>query len=540
MLFFLAGCSSNVSGIDTNEQNEMSTSYNAYLYSSGSLSEVISADNFGYAVSKLTDNADRRLAVGEFVPIEVKLNTENYDEYVKWLSNKEVSYVYADLYDIENAYANVEMYNGQILEQKHQHTGTFLNVNELSTAEQIYDKIVTNSDEYLKTHDGYFALDEKYIKLIAEILEKMLSDVYSELSQNDAARIVCMLNDVTAVGIDSTDFAVNDLNEVYNARVTEEAVIMLDIEMMENLRGNQTYERTIAHEVAHLFQRMCPDHKIEGLTQIGSSQYVEEFDDTGEVNTLHFQWLYEAAAEQMSMDVYDSKTPLVYKTMVGYLNTLNLITLIRAECDEKSIVESQMSNDADTIYEVLGVTTPKEREEIVHMLYSICFIQTEREDFRNAYKEKYGTIDGQEITIKKIMKESVAQTMTKYFYKNLAEQVKNGSVTLQDIFYLINIFEAALSLHIVYDDAERQEYIDEAISFYVEAQDKFFEMIAEDSELDYENVVGQFEQYALVIETAAGYRRNFQFSWLKQEEIDYLGTVLTTNLQSLTSNMRNY
>ena len=120
------------------------------------------------------------------------------------------------------------------------------------------------------------------------------------------------------------------INQIYNARVTDEAVVMLDTEMIGQLRGSQTMERTIAHEVAHLFQRMCPDHKISGLTQIGGSQYVENFDNTGEVNSLHFQWLYEAAAEQMSMNEFDAKSRLVYKNMVGYLHTLDLITLIRA------------------------------------------------------------------------------------------------------------------------------------------------------------------------------------------------------------------
>ena len=138
------------------------------------------------------------------------------------------------------------------------------------------------------------------------------------------------------------------------------------------------------------------------------------------------------------------------------------------------------------------------------------------------------------------MKESVARTMTKYFYKNLAERVHAGDVTLQDVFYLINTFEAALSLHIVYDEAERLEFIDEVIEFYVEAQDKFFAVVAEDSGLAFEEVVERFHQYALMINTGQGYERNCQFAWLDQEEKDYIGTVLTTNMQHLTVNIREF
>ena len=546
ILLILSGCASNTTDNHVNQQNEyenisdVGTSYNAYLYSTGSLNEVISADSFGFSVSKYTDNADRRLAVDEFLPIEIKLSEEKCKNYVNWLSEKTVEYVYAELYDIENARTKLEWYNSQIAEQEHLHTEFIADIRALPTAEQIYDKISENSETYLRMYEGYSRLDSEYIHLIAEILTEMLSESYSELSNADLSRIYCMMNDVKAVGIDSTDFLVNDLKQIYNARVTDEAVIFLDLGTMENLRGDKIVERTIAHEAAHLFQRMCPDHRIIGLTQIGSSQYVDAFDDTGEVNSLHFQWLYEAAAEQMSMDLYECKTPLVYKNMVGYLNTLNLITLIRPEYDEKSIVVSQMSANPNHIYEIFGATTQEEKEELAHMLYSICYIQTEREDFTSVYEKEFGSAAEQIITIKKIMKESVVQTMTKYFYKNLAECVKDGNVTLQDVFYLINTFEAALSLHIEYDDPEREEYNDEAITFYVEAQDKFFEMIAQDSGLAFEEVNDKFGEYALIINTDSGYERNCQFTWLDQDEIDFVGTVLTTNMQSLTINMRNY
>ena len=239
------------------------------------------------------------------------------------------------------------------------------------------------------------------------------------------------------------------------------------------------------------------------------------------------------------MDEYDAKSPLVYKNMVGYLHTLDLITLIRPNYDENSIATSQMSTDPNKIYEVFGAKTDEEKREIAHMLYSICYIQTEREDFVTVYEKANGSIQGKETTVKKIMKESIAQTMTKYFYKNLAERVHNGSVTLQDAFYLINTFEAALNLHIVYDDAQRVEYNDESLKFYIETQNKFFQMIAEDSGMTFEEIETKFNEYALIIKTDEGYQRNCQFLWLNQNERDYIGTVLTTNINSLTYNIRN-
>lgn len=522
-----------------NYTESVGNSFNAYLYSTGSLSSTIGMDNFGFGMSAYTNNADRRLEVGNFSPITIKLSGTNYNEFVRWVDSKDVKYVYADLYNIDNVYSNISQYQSTISNQQHQHTDLITSVSKIPTVDEVYNKLVSNSNEFIRTHKGYYSLSSEYTRMIAQILVNMVKDNYSQLSKTDITRIYCMLNDVTTVGIDSSDFGVNELKQIYNARVTDEAVVMLDTEMIGQLKGNQTIERTIAHEVAHLFQRMCPDHKISGLTQIGGSQYVENFDNTGEANSLHFQWLYEAAAEQMSMNEYDAKTPLVYKNMVGYLHTLDLITLIRPNYDETSIAVSQMSTNPDKIYEVFGAKTEEEKREIAHMLYSICYIQTERDDFVTVYEKSYGSIQGKETTVKKIMKESVAQTMTKYFYKNLAERVHNGSVSLQDAFYLINTFESALNLHIVYDDAERVEYNDESIKFYIETQNKFFQMIAQDSGMTYDEIVEKFGNYALIIKTDSGYQRNCQFNWLDQDEKDYVATMLTTNINSLTYNIRD-
>ena len=80
------------------------------------------------------------------------------------------------------------------------------------------------------------------------------------------------------------------------------------------------------------------------------------------------------------------------------------------------------------------------------MLYSICYIQNDREDFEQAYEKKYGSIQDRRNIVKREMKQSVAKTMTKYFYRNLAERIAHSQVDLQDVFYLMNVFEAALNV----------------------------------------------------------------------------------------------
>ena len=518
---------------------DLNTSYNAYLYSANSsLSAPISAGAFGFATSSENNNADRRLEIGTYNPVYLSLTGQDYDEFVKWVNNQDIVYVYEDLYGIDEALALQEKYEQEYQEQKEIHQHINITSNQIPSKEELTKIINTNSETYLMQHHEYQKLDSSYINLISEIFISELTNYYDDLDPETKEKIFCTLNDLKAVGINSTDFTINDLGIIYNARVTDEGLVMIDPEQISTLKDKNAEERTIAHEVAHLFQRMCPQHKIDDVTQIGGSQYFEDLESTNQVNPLHFQWLYEAAAEQMSMNYTQDKTALVYKNMVGYLHTLDLITLIRPEYEQNSIAISQMSNDPEKLYAVFNATTPEEKKEVINLLYSICYIQNDREDFVTVYEEHYGDISEQETTVKRIMKQSIAKTMTKYFYRNLSERIANSSVTMQDAFYLINVFESALNVHLIYDDETRYELNEDAIKFYIQTQNKFFAMIAENNNLTFEEVEEKFNNYALVIKTDNTFHRNNSFTWLNDEEKQYIADVLTTNISSLTVNIR--
>ena len=528
---------------DQMPQSELTqeTSYNAYVYNgnNAALNTVIEAGTFGFQMSRSNNNADRRLAEGEFAPAEIALSEEAYGGYIKWLNAQTVTYVYSDLYGIDDALAEAEKFRNAIELQPLQHTDLLTDIGEIPTAQMMKDIILENNEQFLMEHPEYSRLDNSWIEMISEILVSAIEKCHSALNVEDLTKIYCMLKDITAVEIDSSDFTVNELQTIYNARVTEDGVILLDTEEIANLRDAQSKEKTISHEIIHLFQRMCPDHQLDGCTQLGNSLYFDSFEDDELPNSLHFQWLYEAAAEQISMELSNAKTPLVYKNMVGYLNTLDLITLIRPENAEHSIAMSQMSCDHEKIYEVFGAETPEEKRELIEMLYSICYIQNEREDFELAYEKEYGSIDEKQTTIKREMKQSAAKTMTKYFCKNLAERITHSDVDLQDAFYLMNVFESALNGHLIYDDEERYDLNQEAIEYYIQAQDELFRIVGEANGFTYEEITGLYAEYALVIKTGSEYQRNASLSWMTEAERNRIGDILTTNIGSVSIHIRD-
>jgi hypothetical protein len=128
------------------------------------------------------------------------------------------------------------------------------------------------------------------------------------------------------------------------------------------------------------------------------------------------------------------------------------------------------------------------------------------------------------------MKQGICITLTKYFYKNLAERVANTDVSLQDIYYLINVFEEDLSSHTDYDSSEKFTFNKEFMSYYIEVQDEFFNMIADDN-MSFDDIVNGFKEYSMALSTNNGLVRNCELSWLNDKEKNFLNNLIraTTN-----------
>lgn len=546
---FLTACGSRPASLETTDNTVSSSSesttdisYNAFLYNNTSdLSASVGIYDFGLSASKHNDNADRRLQNAPYQNTPIHLSQEHLKEFIQNVNAENITYKYSDLYDIDHAIDQISSYNDQISSQTSLYTDLICDIHEIPSETLLVDTITRNNSSYLSEHKKYDAISSDYTTEIARSIIAVLNAYHDYLDEITLRKIYCMLNDVKVVGIDSADFTRNDIKKVYNAAVLDDATVILDTNQIDQLRQSNSLEKTIYHEVIHLFQRQAPDAKIDGLTQIGNSQYIDSFDDTGEVNSLHYLWLYEASAEYMSMQLNDSKIPLTYKNMVGYLNTLNLITLIQPDYQEDSIAISQMSNDPDRIYEVLDATTAEEKRELMYLLYSICCISDDREDFVGAYNRKYGTgsFEANTDTIKNEMRASIAMTMTKCFYRNLAECTANADVTLEDIFYLINVFESSLSRHLWYDDSSLYPLFKDTLRYYVDTQDSFFQYIAKDSDFTYDEIVDRFQNFAMTYYDDGAYHRNNSFNWLDEDEKTYIGDVFTTNITDFTINIRN-
>ena len=57
--------------------------------------------------------------------------------------------------------------------------------------------------------------------------------------------------------------------------------------------------------------------------------------------------------------------------------------------------------------------------------------------------------------------------------------------------------------------------------------------------MTYEQIVDSFNSYALIVKDGKNIQRNYSFTWLDDEEIRYVGDLITSNIDDFTINIRN-
>ena len=514
---------------------EPGPSNNAMLYMDDvSLDTVITARSYEYQQSKRNDNADRRLAQGPYVPEPVTVEQAAFEDLMAVLDGMEVSYTYAQAYRVEEARQAEARYEDARAHQAEHFDDPVCDIKEIPSAAQIRQAIEENNRRVLAENPGLFALDPAEIALIADIIHEMAAKNADIFTEADRLRIYSLLNDISAVGIDSYDFTVNDLRKPYNARVLEDGTIIIDLKTIETyLTGENAKEKTYEHEIYHLFQRMCPDAQIKDYTQIGPSQYFEDL----AVNSLHWNWLYEAAAEKLTMNRWETMTALVYQNMVGYLKSLDLIAMLRPEYENAAVEELTLSVDPERLYAMSYAETEAERTEIVNLLYSIDYLQNNRDDLEPQIIDKDAVLADARTAAKIEMKNSIFLTFSKLFYRALAEQVMRGGVSLQDVFYLINAFEEDINYHSDMD--EKPEKYTRFLETYVPLQDAFFVMLADGDETEARRLTDAFGSYAMVTKDGSTYARNCGLDWLTEAERGFLfEEIVTFDMSYLTVNIR--
>ena len=499
-IIYLSIIASLTSGCGKNKTNNININFNNNNYVSGEYENAINnKNNIDNSITKSDDY--------NYNSNYITISNESYQQFQDYIKNYNTRYNYESYYKIDEAIAEYTKIKNQKAEI-HTHTINML------TAEELYKIVKQNNKIYLEekkkeyTASFYNELKDADLKKVCNII----IDTIKHYQQNitDIDEVKCILGNLKILSKATLS----------NSSVSDDDCLLINLDMINTLKIKATskdqdvVEDTISHEAVHLLQKSCEDN-LKLKYRIGNSYRFDNLD----VNPLFYNWFYEGAAEKLSNN-YTGDTPLVYKYYVNYINSINLSAVLgNHSIDEAEL--TTLSHNLDTLFKMFDCETSKDKREIINMMYSLNIIETDDEGFLKQISLSNNS--NEYIKIKRNIKSSVCLTMTKHFYKNLASIVKEKNVTIQDIFYLITVFESDINSHLTYVDENKYQDNKEFFEEYLTIQNNFFGLIAGNQNLTTDEIEELYNNYGL--QTTNGLN-NYSLSFLANAKKEFIRLIL--------------
>lgn len=414
----------------------------------------------------------------------------DYNEFINYLDQMETEYYEEDLFGIDEALAAYQ--NSFVAGSQHDNL-EFLGRTSL-TSEELYEQVKKNNKEYLNSgeFESNFVdeLDSKQLKEITAILADEINYYIATNPNVDASSVMCFLSDLKIF----SDSSIN------NARVTEDKCMNINYSMIDLSRkmypNVDVFKAVIHHEGQHMMQPNCCD---AGNIKADDAYSICARWDNLKTNPLYWSWALDAVATKNTMDRLGEEA-IDYPILVRYLETIKQSAIIRNDNTTSSYEDIFFTTDLNSFFNYFGCETLDQKVEIIKMMYSLEIMQKQDAGFYELYSQKYG-IDNvsQEVMddVNYRLKASICETLTKIFYKNLAQEVYQSKLTYQNAFYMISLFEATLNAHLQYTNLGKADYNLPFIDKYLEIQNNFFAFIADDNKYTQAEIESLYENYAI-------------------------------------------
>lgn len=466
--------------------------------------------------------------------IVMDLNDSCYSDFKNFISGIKVTYLNEDLFGIEEA---LQKYN-QLKFSVENHSGDILDSNGQINASELEKKILDNNEIYLKNEK-----EKTGIKFYKEVEKEELEQICTIICEAFNYHSENNLINVDKVSCNLSTLKVFSDAQPNMAYMTKDNYLVINPDMINVLQmmnpDLDSYRNTIIHETMHIFQCACIDMKNSNDYEMnyGNSYSWEEL----EINPLMWDWHIEASAEKNNSN-YTGDRPGVYHQMIGYLESLSLSTILNgAVMVNQTERMSFNTGRIETLFKQFDCQNEQDQNEVIKMMYSIEIMQNDKQDFLDLYKKRYGKeLTGQDLdTYKHTSKNSIMTTLTKVFYLNLAKQVSEKNITLQDIFYLITVFENDINSHVKYTNVERFGYIDDFLKLYIDIQDTFFKALSQSSNYEIEKILNAYNDYGMTILKRGEKVPNYSLNWLIKDKREYILSRDEFLRSMSTGNIRN-
>lgn len=256
-----------------------------------------------------------------------------------------------------------------------------------------------------------------------------------------------------------------------------------------------------------MIQSGCADMAGENVENYGVSYSFSELS----VNPLKLSWMYEGSAE-LNAAQFRNTDISTYKSFAAFIKSLDLATLVSDTPNAGTAENICFGHNPEDLYRELGF---ENEQNAAAFLYSAEIMLAKPDEFFKVYKNE--SEDKTEFVNRNI-KPAVYETLSKMFYKNVAQKLCNTEMSINDVFCLISLHETQINKQLQLDSKESQEIYKSYIDEYAKLKEKFFELAGTGNA---ENVSGKYGEYKLKYEDNGEYI-NADFSWLDKGKKDII------------------
>lgn len=391
------------------------------------------------------------------------------------VSRQQADYAYADLYELEEVKARLD-FSADVAEHR------YCVLNETGELDAAYmAKLVeANNEAYLLEHDfGYEAVESDYLLELCTLILQTVEQMRSKYPDIDWQRVYCNLGNLKIL---------YDVGMLSYAQVSKELVLSIsktNTEIVLRMEDENGLRNVLVHETMHILQIGCVCEDIEHCERrCGISTYWDDFD----LNTTDWVWLAEGSAER-NMCTLTGADAISYQYKMDYICSFTMSLLLRDSVKADTMETLSFYSDPDLLFDAFGCQSQEERDEVLKLMITMNVLQMQPEEFYEAYKAATG-IDPQESEeslnqFSYCLKPAICVTLAKEFYENLTAFLGENQVSVNDLFFLMTLFEGHLNQHLTYNSESKAQINQPFFDCYRAMREALFTAIeAENPELD--------------------------------------------------------
>lgn len=470
---------------------------------------LFSISMISYSLQRTSNNGVKTPEIKGFAKINnlqsVSLSENDYHSFCTYLDYDNIDCPYSKLFGIQEAFAEKESRTFDV----HEHTYNFFDGTSSVDYNKLYDVVKANNKKYMDGVGKHFhkELSNSKLEESCEIVADTLNWGIENIDGIDLDELGCILGNLKILNRGSMNLGTfNDKKDLLNISPDM-------IKQKRNRNGNtDMYEITVSHEAMHILQCRCTDvEQSDDDSFIGTSYSFEGL----AVNPLKHSWLYEASAE-LNTTLRFGCNPTTYQYMIDNLESISLATVLDDTVNTRQLEKLCFAQDEETLYKQLGF---KDETKSIELLYAVELLRNKPDDFKTAYENTYGPLDEDYSGfLKKTYNPYFVEVVSKLLYKNLALKLTQNEISLNDVFYIISLYELDLLKDIPFDNPFVKEKYISVFENYIDMQTTFFEYIQKSTNID---VLNSFMEYHMNYKNGSIYA-NASLEWLDAEKREYV------------------